>query len=147
MVSTRRRLVSATCSSSILAGYNVSLLTIEEGIFEVKATAGDTHLGGEDFNNCLVNHFFQEFNCKMKKDLSSNACALRCLHMCERAMRILSSVTQASIEINLLYKGVDFYSSITCACFEELCQDLFHATLKPVKKVLHDPPQLQDQQG
>jgi L1 cell adhesion molecule like protein len=119
--------------------FDVSLLTIEEGIFEVKATAGDTHLGGEDFDNRLVNHFVQEFKRKNKKDLSSNARAVRRLRTaCERAKRTLSSATQTSIEIDSLFEGIDFYTSITRARFEELCQDLFRSTLEPVEKVLRD---------
>jgi heat shock protein 1/8 len=89
--------------------FDVSLLTIEEGIFEVKATAGDTHLGGEDFDNRLVNHFVQEFKRKHKKDLSTNARALRRLRTaCERAKRTLSSSAQTSIEIDSLFEGIDF---------------------------------------
>jgi len=119
--------------------FDVSLLTIEEGIFEVKATAGDTHLGGEDFDNRLVNHFVQEFKRKNKKDLSGNARALRRLRTaCERAKRTLSSAAQTTIEIDSLYEGVDFYTSITRARFEELCQDLFRSTMDPVEKVLRD---------
>ncbi|WVF70498.1 heat shock protein HSS1 [Kwoniella sp. CBS 6097] len=119
--------------------FDVSLLTIEEGIFEVKATAGDTHLGGEDFDNRLVNHFTQEFKRKNKKDLSSNARALRRLRTaCERAKRTLSSAAQTSIEIDSLFDGIDFYTSITRARFEELCQDLFRSTMDPVEKVLRD---------
>jgi len=119
--------------------FDVSLLTIEEGIFEVKSTAGDTHLGGEDFDNRLVNHFVNEFKRKHKKDLSSNARALRRLRTaCERAKRTLSSSAQTSIEIDSLYEGVDFYTSITRARFEELCQDLFRSTMDPVERVLRD---------
>ncbi|PWN93251.1 heat shock cognate 70 [Acaromyces ingoldii] len=119
--------------------FDVSLLTIEEGIFEVKATAGDTHLGGEDFDNRLVNHFVQEFKRKNKKDLTSNARALRRLRTaCERAKRTLSSAAQTSIEIDSLFEGIDFYTSITRARFEELCGDLFSHTIEPVEKVLRD---------
>merc|ERR1712137_932753 len=119
--------------------FDVSLLTIEEGIFEVKATAGDTHLGGEDFDNRLVNHFVAEFKRKNKKDLSSNARALRRLRTaCERAKRTLSSAAQTSIEIDSLFEGIDFYTSITRARFEELCQDLFRSTTTPVDRVLAD---------
>jgi len=169
-------------------------LTIEEGIFEVKSTAGDTHLGGEDFDNRLVNHFVNEFKRKHKRgkyppsfrsciflhcscflpsfsrlnffiefiefierfgligniislqhlltsppDLSSNARALRRLRTaCERAKRTLSSSAQTSIEIDSLFEGIDFYTSLTRACFEEPCQDLFCSTLAPVEKVLRD---------
>ncbi|KAJ6106688.1 Heat shock 70 kDa protein [Penicillium capsulatum] len=119
--------------------FDVSLLTIEEGIFEVKSTAGDTHLGGEDFDNRLVNHFVNEFKRKHKKDLTSNARALRRLRTaCERAKRTLSSAAQTSIEIDSLFEGIDFYTSITRARFEELCQDLFRSTMEPVERVLRD---------
>jgi heat shock protein 1/8 len=119
--------------------FDVSLLTIEEGIFEVKATAGDTHLGGEDFDNRLVNHFVQEFKRKFKKDISSNARAVRRLRTaCERAKRTLSASAQTSIEIDSLFEGIDFYTSLTRARFEELNQDLFRSTMEPVEKVLRD---------
>ena len=119
--------------------FDVSLLTIEEGIFEVKATAGDTHLGGEDFDNRLVNHFVQEFKRKNKKDLTINARSLRRLRTAaERAKRTLSSAAQTSIEIDSLFEGIDFYTSITRARFEELCGDLFAHTIEPVEKVLRD---------
>jgi len=117
----------------------VSLLTIDDGIFEVKATAGDTHLGGEDFDNRMVNHFVQEFKRKHKKDFTANPRAMRRLRTaCERAKRNLSSSANAQIEIDSLYEGVDFYSSITRARFEDLCADLFRGTLDPVEKVLKD---------
>merc|ERR1719375_3112427 len=119
--------------------FDVSLLTIEEGIFEVKATAGDTHLGGEDFDNRMVNHFVQEFKRKHKKDFTSNARAMRRLRTaCERAKRNLSSSANASLEIDSLFEGIDFYSQITRARFEDLCADLFRGTLEPVEKVLRD---------
>ena len=119
--------------------FDVSLLTIEDGIFEVKATAGDTHLGGEDFDNRLVNHFIQEFKRKFKKDISPNARAVRRLRTaCERAKRTLSSSAQTSIEIDSLFEGIDFYTSLTRARFEELNQDLFRNTMEPVEKVLRD---------
>jgi len=119
--------------------FDVSVLTIEDGIFEVKSTAGDTHLGGEDFDNRLVNHFTQEFKRKFKKDLTTNKRSLRRLRTaCERAKRTLSSSAQASIEIDSLFDGADFYTSITRARFEELCADLFRGTLDPVEKSLRD---------
>ncbi|KAI8646330.1 hsp71-like protein [Parasitella parasitica] len=119
--------------------FDVSLLTIEDGIFEVKATAGDTHLGGEDFDNRLVDHFMQEFKRKFKKDISNNARAVRRLRTaCERAKRTLSSAAQTTIEIDSLFEGVDFYTSLTRARFEELNQDLFRNTMEPVEKVLRD---------
>merc|ERR1711872_983404 len=119
--------------------FDVSILTIEDGIFEVKSTAGDTHLGGEDFDNRMVNHFIQEFKRKHKKDISDNKRAVRRLRTaCERAKRTLSSSTQASIEIDSLFEGIDFYTSITRARFEELNADLFRGTLEPVEKSLRD---------
>ena len=119
--------------------FDVSILTIEDGIFEVKATAGDTHLGGEDFDNRMVSHFANEFKRKHKKDLSSNPRALRRLRTaCERAKRTLSSAAQTSIEIDSLFEGIDFYTSVTRARFEELCADLFRGTLDPVEKCLKD---------
>jgi len=119
--------------------FDVSLLTIEEGIFEVKATAGDTHLGGEDFDNRMVDFFCQEFKRKHRKDLKDSQRALRRLRTaCERAKRTLSSSTQAYIEIDSLYDGVDFNSTITRARFEEMNQDYFRKTMEPVEKVLRD---------
>merc|ERR1711879_185886 len=119
--------------------FDVSILTIEDGIFEVKSTAGDTHLGGEDFDNRMVNHFVQEFKRKHKKDLTKNKRALRRLRTaCERAKRTLSASAQASVEIDSLFEGVDFYTSLTRARFEELCADLFRGTLEPVEKALRD---------
>ena len=119
--------------------FDVSLLTIEEGIFEVKATAGDTHLGGEDFDNRLVEHFVQEFKRKNKKDMSENQRALRRLRTaCERAKRTLSSSTQAHIEIDSLFDGIDFNSVITRARFEDLNMDYFRKCMEPVEKVLRD---------
>jgi L1 cell adhesion molecule like protein len=121
--------------------FDVSLLTIEEGIFEVKATAGDTHLGGEDFDNRTVNHFVQEFKRKHKKDLSGNPRAMRRLRTaCERAKRTLSSSTQTSIEIDSLFEGIDFFSSITRARFEELNMDLFRGTMVRAKMPVHALP-------
>lgn len=119
--------------------FDVSLLTIEGGIFEVKATAGDTHLGGEDFDNRMVNFFIDEFKRKYKKDLNENPRALRRLRTaCERAKRTLSSAAQASIEIDSLMDGIDFYTSISRARFEEMNADMFRSTLEPVEKVLRD---------
>uniref|UniRef100_A0A1A9Z8I1 Heat shock 70 kDa protein cognate 4 n=1 Tax=Glossina pallidipes TaxID=7398 RepID=A0A1A9Z8I1_GLOPL len=119
--------------------FDVSILSIDDGIFEVKSTAGDTHLGGEDFDNRLVTHFVQEFKRKHKKDLTANKRALRRLRTaCERAKRTLSSSTQASIEIDSLFEGTDFYTSITRARFEELNADLFRSTMDPVEKALRD---------
>ena len=119
--------------------FDVSLLTIEEGIFEVKATAGDTHLGGEDFDNRLVSYFASEFKKKFKKDISDNERALRRLRTaCERAKRTLSTATQAHLEIDSLYDGVDFNSTITRARFEDMNMDYFKKCMEPVEKVLRD---------
>ncbi|KAJ8036727.1 Heat shock cognate 71 kDa protein [Holothuria leucospilota] len=119
--------------------FDVSILTIEEGIFEVKSTAGDTHLGGEDFDNKMVDHFMEEFKRKHKKDISKNKRAVRRLRTaCERAKRTLSSSAQASIEIDSLFEGIDFYTSLTRARFEELCSNKFRETLNPVDKALND---------
>ena len=120
--------------------FDVSILTIDDGsLFEVRSTAGDTHLGGEDIDNRMVNHFVEEFKRKYKKDLKGNSRALRRLRTaCERAKRSLSSSTQANIEIDSLAEGIDFYSKITRAKFEELCNDLFRSCLEPVEKALRD---------
>ncbi|KAI5644038.1 hsp70 protein domain-containing protein [Phthorimaea operculella] len=120
--------------------FDVSILTIDEGsLFEVKATAGDTHLGGEDFDNRLVTHLAEEFKRKYKKDLRSNPRALRRLRTAaERAKRTLSSSTEATIEIDALYEGIDFYTRVSRARFEELNSDLFRGTLEPVEKALKD---------
>merc|ERR1712172_396831 len=119
--------------------FDVSILTIEDGIFEVKSTAGDTHLGGEDFDNRMVDHFIKEFQRKHKKDMTQNKRAIRRLRTaCERPKRTLSASSQANIEIDSLYEGVDFYTSITRARFEEMCSDLFKGTLEPVEKSLRD---------
>ncbi len=128
--------------------FDVSLLTIHEGLFEVKATAGDTHLGGEDFDNRLVHHFCAEFKRKHRKDLSDSPRALRRLRTAvERAKRTLSSATQASVEIDSLYEGIDFTATITRARFEELNMDLFLKCIEPVEKVLRDAKLEKNQVG
>lgn len=120
--------------------FDVSILTIDEGsLFEVKSTAGDTHLGGEDFDNRLVNHLADEFKRKFRKDIRNNARALRRLRTAaERAKRTLSSSTEANIEIDALADGLDFYTKVSRARFEELNADLFRSTLHPVEKALND---------
>lgn len=119
--------------------HDVTLLTIEDGIFEVKATAGDSHLGGEDFDNRLVTHFAQEFKRKHKQDITQNARAMRRLRTnCEKIKRTLSSTAQASLEIDSLHDGIDFNSTLTRARFEEMCADIFKRTMDPVEKVLLD---------
>ena len=119
--------------------HDVSLLKTADGVIEVLATGGDTHLGGEDFDNRLVEHFCKEFQKVNKKDLKENSRSLRRLKTaCEKAKITLSSSTKANIEIDSLYEGIDFNSSITRARFEDLCSDLFKEALKPVDQVLMD---------
>lgn len=119
--------------------FDVSLLSIDDGVFEVKATSGDTHLGGEDFDTRMLQHFMTEFKRKHKKDLSSSAKSLNRLRSaCEKAKRTLSSSSQASIEIDSLFDGIDFTSTISRAKFEELNQDLFSKCMQPVETVLKD---------
>jgi len=119
--------------------FDVSLLTIDNGIFEVKATAGDTHLGGEDFDDTMVHHFLKEFKRKHRKDMSGNARALRRLRSaCERAKRTLSSAPQAFIEIDALFEGIDFNSTLARAKFEEMNMALFQKTMQPVAQVIAD---------
>ncbi|CAB5395865.1 unnamed protein product [Rhizophagus irregularis] len=118
---------------------SVSLLAIEEGILEEIAVAGNIHLGGEDFDNRLVNHFVQEFKSKFNRDLTSNIRALcRLREQCERAKRILSASSQAFIEIDSLFENIDFRTSITRTRFEELNQDLFQSIIEPIDRVLRD---------
>merc|ERR1712194_278566 len=106
--------------------FDVSLLTIEEGIFEVKATAGDTHLGGEDFDNRMVDFFLQDFKRRHRKDMSENDRAKRRLRtQCERAKRTLSASAQVTIEIDSLFEGIDYSCSLSRARFEELNMDYF----------------------
>ncbi|XP_065210481.1 heat shock 70 kDa protein II-like [Planococcus citri] len=119
--------------------FDVSILTIHDGVFEVISTAGDTHLGGEDFDSKMVDHFVHEFQSKHKKDLTENKKALRrLLNACERAKRTLSSTTVANIEIEALYDGIDFYTSITRARFEELNADFFRRAMELVEKTIED---------
>jgi len=117
--------------------FDVSLLTLDpEGVFEVLATGGDTHLGGEDFDNRLVAHFVEEFKKQYKGlDLTTNQKALRRLRtQCENAKRNLSQSKVANITIDALFEGIDFKTSITRAKFEQLNSDLFRSTMDPVKK-------------
>jgi len=118
---------------------DVSILTIEDGVFEVKATAGDSHLGGEDFDSRMVDHFAHEFKRKHKLDISDNKKVLRRLRTaCERAKRTLSTSTSAVIELDSLAEGIDFNSTISRAKFENICEDLFRKTMEPVDQVLRD---------
>uniref|UniRef100_A0A0A9YKL6 Heat shock 70 kDa protein n=1 Tax=Lygus hesperus TaxID=30085 RepID=A0A0A9YKL6_LYGHE len=119
--------------------FDVTLLSIDGGIFEVKATAGDTHLGGEDFDNRLVDYFAVEFKTRYGVDIRSNARATRRLRTaCERLKRTLSSSTTSNIEIDALYDGHDFFSKLTRARFEDMCRDQFERCMEPVNKVLAD---------
>lgn len=119
--------------------FDVSLLTIDDGIFEVKATAGDTHLGGEDFDNRLVEYCCADFLKKKGVDMRNNKRAMRRLRtQCEKAKRILSSSAQTTIEVDSLADSEDFHCVITRAKFEELCLALFKDCIPPVEKVLKD---------
>ena len=119
--------------------FDVSVLNIDEGVFEVLATNGNTHLGGEDFDNILVQYFIAEFKRKYRKDPSSNQRSLKRLkNACERAKRTLSTSSQASVEIDAFCEGIDYYTSITRAKFEDLCGDVFRQCLVPVENVLRD---------
>ena len=119
--------------------FDVSLLNIDDGIFEVRATAGNGHLGGEDFDNLLMQHFMAEFKRKHKVDMSENKRSVRRLKTaCEKAKRTLSSSSTANLEIDSIYEGIDFFTSITRAKFESLCMTLFQKSLEPVSKVLQD---------
>ncbi|CAI8612057.1 unnamed protein product [Vicia faba] len=119
--------------------FDVSILTIKNKDFEVKATAGDTHLGGEDFDNKMVNHFVKEFKMKNKEDISGNPKALRRLRTaCERAKRTLSYETEATIDLDVIHQGIDFSSSITRAKFEQLNMNLFEKCIDTVNSCLVD---------
>uniref|UniRef100_A0A166FNL8 Heat shock protein 70 n=2 Tax=Daucus carota subsp. sativus TaxID=79200 RepID=A0A166FNL8_DAUCS len=119
--------------------FDVSLLRIEKDKFEVLATAGDTHLGGEDFDNRLLNHFVEEFKRKHGKDISTNAKSLRRLkNECEKAKRILSNIPMTTIDIDSLYEGIDYSGNITRARFEDLNVDLFTNCISIMEKCLKD---------
>lgn len=119
--------------------HDVSVLTIDDGVFEVKAVCGDSHLGGSDFDNLLVQHFVDEFKKKNKKDISENKKALsRLKSAAEKAKRTLSTTSSATVEVEALFEGVDFYTTITRAKFENLCQSVFNRCMDPVDTVLRD---------
>merc|ERR1712048_505748 len=119
--------------------FDVSILSIDDGVFEVKSTAGDTHLGGEDFDNRMVDFFVKEFKRKNRADCTKSKRSMRRLRtQCERAKRTLSAAARANIEVDSLYDGIDFASSITRARFEDLCMHYFRQCLEPVTKVLQD---------
>jgi heat shock 70kDa protein 1/2/6/8 len=122
-----------------LGTFDVTVMSIDEGVFEVLATAGDAHLGGEDIDNKLVEHFAAEFKRKYKKDLTSSPKSLKRLKTaCERVKRNLSSSTQATVELDSLFEGIDFQSSLTRARFEELCNDYFQKCIDTVEKAIRD---------
>jgi L1 cell adhesion molecule like protein len=119
--------------------HDVSLLSLEDGVFEVKATAGDTHLGGEDIDNRIVSYVLEEFKRKNKIDITSNKKAVRRIKTAaEKAKRSLSGQTQTNIEIDAVHDGIDINVQLTRAKFESLCSDIFQKTLDPVERVLQD---------
>ena len=119
--------------------FDCSLLNLDNEVFEVRATAGNSHLGGEDLDNRMVNLMINEFKQKHGKDISGNMRSVRRLRTaCERAKRTLSSSANASIEVESLFEGIDFFTTITRAKFEDICMDLFRKTIEPVERVLKD---------
>jgi len=119
--------------------HDLSVLTLDDGVFEVKSTAGDTHLGGEDFDNALVSYCSEDFKKKTKVDVTGNARALRRLRTaCERAKRALSSATQATVEVDSMAEGHDYQTTITRAKFESLCEAFFRRTVAPLDNLLRD---------
>lgn len=119
--------------------HDLSILSLDDGVFEVKSTAGDTHLGGEDFDNALVSYCCDEFRKKTKADISGNPRALRRLRtVCERAKRTLSSATQATIEVDSLFEGHDFQTTLTRAKFESMCESFFRRTIAPLDGLIRD---------
>jgi len=119
--------------------FDVSILDIKDSVFKVLAIAGDTHLGGEDFDDRLVHHFIEEIKRRYRHDLTPNKRAIRRLRTaCEQAKRILSSLPEASVAIDSLFEGTDFYSTVTRARFEELNSDFFRSTIAQVQKALLD---------
>jgi len=119
--------------------FDVSILTIKDKVFQVKATAGNTHLGGEDFDNRMLNYFVEEIKRKKKVDINGNPRSLRRLRTaCERAKRTLSYAVTALIEVDALFQGIDFCSSITRARFEEINMDLFKECMETVDRCLLD---------
>jgi len=126
--------------------HDLSVLTLDDGVFEVKATAGDTHLGGEDLDNLLVDYCTQEFKKKTKLDISTNPKAQRRLRTaCEKAKRALSSATQATVEIDSLAEGNDFQTVITRAKFESMAEPIFRRTVAPLDGLLKDAGLSKDQ--
>merc|ERR1711976_854847 len=119
--------------------FDVSLLTIDNGVFEVVSTNGDTHLGGEDFDQRVMDHFIKLYKKKKGKDIRKDNRAVQKLRReVEKAKRALSSTHQTRIEIESFFEGEDFSETLTRARFEELNMDLFRSTMKPVQKVMED---------
>ena len=119
--------------------FDVSILTVDNGRFEVKAVGGDMHLGGEDFDNRMLNYCVQQFKRRNKKDITANAKALRRLRSeCERAKRSLSSAVETVIDIDCLYEGLDLHMKISRAKFEDLNADLFEKCMQILKQCLLD---------
>jgi L1 cell adhesion molecule like protein len=126
--------------------FDVSLLAIDDGVFEVKATSGDTHLGGEDFDNRIVQYVVDQFKAKHGLDLTENPRAMKRLKaISEKSKRELSTATQVSIELESLHQGIDFYTNLSRAKFEELNMDLFKKCIAPVEKVMKDSKMKRDQ--
>ncbi|KAM0886523.1 hypothetical protein ACQ4PT_029627 [Festuca glaucescens] len=118
---------------------DVSLVVVKKGVLHVRATAGDTHLGGEDFTNNMVDHFVDEFKIQNKKDISGDTRAVRRLrNACERAKRMLSSDARTVVDVDALFEGIDFHSAINRALFEQLNKDLFRRCMEPVETCLGD---------
>lgn len=126
--------------------FDVSILSIGEGsVYEVKSTAGNTRLGGEDFDNRLVAYFAEDFRKRYGSDITKNVKALRRLKTAsERAKRFLTSMTEASVEIESLHLGIDYYGKISRALFDDLCSDLFKDTLTPIQQALEDARMTKD---
>ncbi|KAL8122515.1 hypothetical protein AgCh_019016 [Apium graveolens] len=119
--------------------FDVSLLKMKKDNIKVLATAGDTHLGGEDFDSRLVEHFVEDFRRKHRKDISGNAkCLRRLRNACEKAKRVLSHNAMTTIDVDSLFEGIDYYANITRAKFEDLNMDLFRSCMKTVEKCLKD---------
>lgn len=131
--------VKFPCDNNHVGTHDVSILTIDDGVFEVKSTGGDTHLGGSDFDQRIVEHLLQEFQQKYKENISQNKRAVRRLFAAaEKAKRSLSATASTSIEIDSLHNGIDFNTTLTRAKFENLCMDIFQRTMAPVEQVLSD---------
>ena len=119
--------------------FDITVLALDAGVIEVKSTAGDTHLGGEDFDSRLVNHFVDEFKRKNKKDITGNQRALRRLRTaCERAKRTLSTAASTTVEVDSLFDGIDLCSTLTRAKFDDLNMDYFNGCINLVEKALSD---------